>query len=260
MSKAEGHTQTMLTTDPRYPFKSIADRKLAHEKIVDQIRDAIFERKLRPGQKLPPERDLADIFQASRATVRSALLTLKNGGLLEVKQGKNGGAFVSSNIGETELSRVFRDIIGLKGISIDHVIEVRLIIEPQIAYLAAQNAGEQEIEAIWATVRELEQLFKKRSTFHSPDENFHKALARATKNPMLSVIQASLIDVLFKFIYKVNWNKEYKRNILRHHTNIAEKVEKHSPEAAREAMVLHLSDMKRIISQLPMTRSPRWFR
>lgn len=250
----------MVTTDPHYPFKSIADPKLAHEKIVDQIRNAIFERKLRPGQKLPPERELANIFQASRATVRSALLTLKNGGLLEVKQGKKGGAFVSANIGETELSRLFRDIIGLKGISINHIIEVRLIIEPQIAYLAAQNAGKQEIESIWGTVRELEQLFKKRDVFHSSDENFHKALARATKNPMLSVIQASLIDVLFKFIHKVTWNEEHKRNILRHHTNIAEKVGEHSPEAAREAMIIHLSDMKRIISQLPMTRSTKWFR
>ncbi|MBW1721764.1 MAG: FadR family transcriptional regulator [Deltaproteobacteria bacterium] len=243
-----------------HPFRSIAETKLAHEKIVDQIRNAIFERKLRPGEKLPTERQLADIFKTSRVTVRSALLTLKNGGLLEVKQGKNGGAFVAEDIGEAELARVLRDIIGLKGISIDHVIEVRLMIEPQIAYLAAKNADQSDIETIWATIQELDHLFREKSTFRSSDENFHKALARAAKNPMLTVFQASLIDVLFKFIYTIAWKREHKENILNHHRKIAEKIEERSPEAAREAMVEHLSDMKRILSQLPTAKTLEWFR
>ena len=64
---------------PSYPFKSVTGDGLAHERLADQIRDAIFEKKLLPGGKLPTERDLARIVQTSRVTVRSALLTLKNG-------------------------------------------------------------------------------------------------------------------------------------------------------------------------------------
>lgn len=245
---------------PAYSFKSVAEIKQAHEKIADQIRDAIFEKKLHPGEKLPTERELAEIFSTSRVTVRSALLTLKNGGFLQVKQGKKGGAFVAEDIGEAELARLLRDIIGWKDISLDHVIEVRTMIEPQIAYLAAKNAETKDMDAIWAAINELDHLFKTRSKFRGSDENFHKALARAAKNPLLSVVQASLIDVLFKFINTIAWEQEHKENILLHHRKIAEKVQERSPEAAMEAMTEHLSDMQLILSRLPAAKTLKWFK
>ena len=241
-------------------FKSVAEIKQAHEKIADQIRDAIFEKKLHPGEKLPTERELAEIFSTSRVTVRSALLTLKNGGFLQVRQGKKGGAFVAEDIGEAELARLLRDIIGWKDISLDHVIEVRIMIEPQIAYLAAKNAEQEDMDAIWTAINELDRLFRTRNKFRGSDENFHKALARAAKNPLLSVIQASLIDILFKFIYTIAWAQEHKENILLHHKKIAEKIQEHSPEAAMEAMKEHLSDMQFILSQLPAAKTLKWFK
>ena len=64
-----------------YDFKSVADGQQVHEKIVTQIKDAIFDKKFKPGERLPSERELADIFRTSRVTVRAAILTLKNGGL-----------------------------------------------------------------------------------------------------------------------------------------------------------------------------------
>lgn len=245
---------------PVYSFKSVAELKQTHEKIADQIREAIFEKKLQPGEKLPTERELAEIFSTSRVTVRSALLTLKNGGFLQVRQGKKGGAFVAEDIGEAELARLLRDIIGWKDIGLDHVIQVRSIIEPQIAYLAAENAEQKDIDAIWVAIKELENLFKTRSKFKGSDENFHKALAHAAKNPLLSVIQASLIDILFKFIYTIAWEQEHKESILLHHRKIAEKVQERSPESAMKAMIEHLSDMHAILSRLPTAKTLKWFK
>lgn len=241
-----------------YNFKSVADGQQVHEKIVTQIKDAIFDKKFKPGERLPSERELADIFRTSRVTVRSAILTLKNGGLLYVRKGTGGGTFVADDIGETEISELLKNIIKWKNISIHNVIEVRNIIEPQIAYMAAENATDQDIERIWVTIEELEYFFKMKSKFQSSDENFHRALAAAAKNPLLSVFQASLIYILFKFIYHINWQEEHKKSILFQHRNIAEQVAQKNPESAREAMLEHLADMQHILSRVPVTKVLKW--
>ena len=243
-----------------YGFKAVVDGKQAHERIVTQIKNAIFDKKLQPGERLPSERELAEVFKTSRVTVRAAILTLKNGGLVYVRKGKGGGTFVADDIGETEISELLEDIIKWKNISIHNIIEVRGIIEPQVAYMAAKNATDHDIEKIWTTIAELEYFFKMKTKFQSSDENFHRALAAAAKNPLLSVFQASLIDVLFKFIYNINWQEEHKKNILFHHRRIAETVAQRNPEGAREAMLGHLADMQRILSRVPVTKVLKWIR
>jgi GntR family transcriptional repressor for pyruvate dehydrogenase complex len=241
-----------------HSFKSVGDGQQVHEKIAAQIKDAIFDKKFKPGERLPSERELADIFRTSRVTVRSAILTLKNGGLLYVKKGTGGGTFVADDIGETEISELLENIIKWKNISIHNVIEVRNIIEPQIAYMAAKNATDQDIKRIWVTIEELEYFFKIKNKFQSGDENFHKALSAAAKNPLLSVFQASLIYILFKFIYHINWQEEHKKSILMQHRNIAEQVAQKKPESAREAMLEHLRDMQHILSRVPVTKVLAW--
>jgi GntR family transcriptional repressor for pyruvate dehydrogenase complex len=237
-----------MGTNKRDSFKAVTDGKQTHERIVDQLRHAIFQKKILPGEKLPTERDLADIFQTSRVTVRAAILTLRKAGLVRVRKGVGGGTFVVEDIGGGEILERLRDIIQWKEISIQHVAEVRSIIEPEVAYLAAKNATSDDIETIWATIEELGQHFVTKSKFQSRDENFHKALASAAKNPLLAVFQASLIDILFKFIYDVVWQEEHKERILQHHKTIARKVKEKDPEGARQAMITHLGDMQVILS------------
>jgi GntR family transcriptional repressor for pyruvate dehydrogenase complex len=239
-------------------FKAIADGKRAHERIVDQVKGIIFEKKIHPGERLPTERALAEIFNTSRVTVRAAILTLRKEGLVDVKKGMSGGTFIAEDIGQGWMSEILRDFIQWKDISIHHVLEVRGMIEPEVAYLAAKNATPEDIEAIWVTIRELGHFFSVRSKFQSTDENFHKALAFAAKNPLLSFFQAALIDVLFKFIYGVVWKEEHKDSILQHHSTIAKKVEERDHDGAREAMLTHLADMHDILSLLPVSKASRW--
>jgi GntR family transcriptional repressor for pyruvate dehydrogenase complex len=236
-----------------YQFKSATDKKQAHEKIVDQIKQAIFKNKLPPGEKLQNERELAEMFNTSRVTVRSAILTLKNSGLLYVKKGSGGGTFVQNNINETKLSELLHDIIQWKNISIEHVIDVRGIIEPNIAYFAARNRNDDDMEKIWKSISDLEQSFNRKKTFQSNDEHFHKALADAAHNPLLSVFQASLMDLLFKFIATITWQEEEKTNISVYHRKIAERIEAQDPRGARRIMVEHLVDMRQILGRYPLT-------
>lgn len=233
------------------PFIAVADGTQAHEKIVVQIKDAIFDGKLKPGERLPSERELADIFHTSRVTVRSAILTLRNNGIVTVRKGTGGGTFVVQDLDEGEITDLLRDIIKWKNIGIRDVLEVRGILEPHIAYLAAVDPAPEQVRDIWASIEELEESFASKSTFQSRDENFHKALADAANNPLLSVFQASLVELLFKFISRIRWSEEDKRNITYHHRKIAEQVERKDPRGARRAMVEHIRDMRSVLSRYP---------
>ncbi|MGD8385705.1 MAG: FCD domain-containing protein [Desulfobacteraceae bacterium] len=233
------------------PFRAVADGKQAHEKIVVQIKDAIFNGTFQPGERLPSERELADTFRTSRVTVRSAILTLRNNGIVTVRKGMGGGTFVSKDLDEGEITDLLRDIIKWKNIGIRDVLEVRGILEPQIAYLAAVDPSPRKIRDIWDSIEELEASFASKRTFQSRDENFHKALAAAANNPLLSVFQASLIELLFKFISTIPWTEEEKRNITFHHRKIAEKVEEKEPKKARKAMIEHIQDMRSLLSHYP---------
>ena len=208
-----------------------------------------LKKKLRPGEQLPSERELSEVFNTSRVTIRSAILTLRNRGLLVVKKGTGGGTFVAEDIGEAQISDLLGDIIRWKKISLEHIIQVRDIIEPEIAALAAQNADEQDIEDIWSIIHELDQRFKHKDTFQTRDEKFHKALANAAKNPLLSVFQASLMDLLFEFICGIGWRREHKENITQYHKLVAEQVERREPVKARGIMIDHLADMARMLTE-----------
>jgi GntR family transcriptional repressor for pyruvate dehydrogenase complex len=245
---------------PAHRFKAVSDGKQTHERIVDQLKHAIFEKKILPGERLPTERDLAQMFRTSRVTVRGAILSLRNAGLVHVRKGAGGGIFVVEDIGGGEISELLRDIIRWKDISIQDVVQVRFIIEPEVAYLAAKNATDDDIQAIWAAVEELGQFFAAKSQFKSTDENFHKALAVAAKNPLLAVFQASLIDLLFQFIYDVVWQEEHKGSIFHYHKTIAKKVEERDPVGARQAMISHLEDMQHILSTCPVKDVLKWIK
>lgn len=239
-------------------FEAVTDGKQTHERIVDQLKHAIFQKKILPGERLPTERDLAQIFHTSRVTVRGAILSLRKAGLVQVRRGAGGGTFLVEDIGGGEISELLRNIIHWKDISIEDVAQVRFIIEPEVACLAARNATYEDIQAIWAAVEELGHFFARKSKFKSTDENFHKALAAAAKNPLLAVFQASLIDVLFKFLYDVVWKEKHKLSIFQHHKTIAKKIEEKDPVGARQAMISHLEDMQDILSTLPVTDVLKW--
>lgn len=235
-----------------YKFKPVVDGTQAHEKIVKQIRQAIFKKEIPPGERLPSERDLTKTFNTSRVSIRSAILTLKNSGLVTVRKGAGGGTFVTQDIGANKISESLHDIIQWKNISIQDVINVRDIIEPRIAYFAAQNRTESDVDNIWGCIDSLDRSFKQKKVFQSNDEHFHRALADAAHNPLLSVFQSSLIDLLFEFISSIKFQDSEKASISFYHKKIAEKVEEQDPEGAMDLMTEHLEDMRKILARYPL--------
>ena len=114
----------------------------AYDRVANDIRLRITTGDLNPGDQLPVESDLVDIYQVSRGTLREALRLLASEGLLETIRGRTGGTFVTQIL-PADISRLLNDVLGLtvqgESLSISHLAEVRSLIEPPAAALAAAS-------------------------------------------------------------------------------------------------------------------------
>jgi GntR family transcriptional regulator, transcriptional repressor for pyruvate dehydrogenase complex len=160
------------------------------EIIVEQIRLLMRQGQLKPGDRLPPERDLCERFGVSRVTVREALRMLESAGLVEIRVGARGGAFVtvpsSNRVGEG-----LADLLTLSVISAANVTEVRLILEVGIVPLVCERATEDDLA-------ELEKICERsEAALHNGDYTmdmsleFHARVAQSTHNPALEMLVES---------------------------------------------------------------------
>src|SRR3989442_6634450 len=133
-------------------FSSVRTPRV-YEHIVRQVERAIFEGRLGTGDRLPPERELVRQFRASRVAVREALRTLEHRGLIEVRHGSSGGHFVR-HVDAGLLRRDFTTLLRLARVSVAHLLEARLLIEPEIARLAAHRATDADLKALGTALDE----------------------------------------------------------------------------------------------------------
>lgn len=178
-------------------FQPVATRR-TFEEAVAQIAERITLGELRPGDQLPSERLLAQQMQISRPTVREAIKVLADSGVLEVRTGARGGAFVTSEYVPREVVRRQSD---LRFAEIGGVLEARRILEPQVARLAAMTARETDFETLSRTIdgqrrlaREADgTLLEHEDRFLALDMQFHLGIARATGNSTIVSLVRSLM-------------------------------------------------------------------
>lgn len=166
-----------------------------YERIAQSIRERIVRGDLTPGDRLPNERDLAAAYGVSRNVVREAVRALAKDGLVEARQGS--GTYVangtSSALGDS-LELAFS--LGSHGKSLSNLIEIRTIIEPTVAGLAATRASSFDIDAMQAEIDIMEGAFDDVDSFIGADHRFHVAIARATQNQLVPLILVPVVDVL----------------------------------------------------------------
>jgi GntR family transcriptional repressor for pyruvate dehydrogenase complex len=213
-----------------------------YEQIAEQIEQLILSGKLRSGDRLPTERELAEQFQASRTAVREAMKTLAQKGLVDMRPGR--GTIVID--GTTQAMRHSLGLmmrVGQIGGS-DDLVEVREILEPEIAALAASRAGEEHIAALREAVQIMDASLTDADAYIAADNNFHRALAKATRNTLILAFVDSIVDLLSeqrKHIFSVSGGPE--RGQL-HHKRLLDAVLRHDSEAARAAMQAHLRQVR----------------
>ena len=214
-----------------------------YETIVAQLGQLIQEGKLCPGDRLPPERELAARLQVSRASVREALRSLELQGLLSSRQGS--GTFIAA-IGQEELLRAFAHLAE-EGQTLRDIFELRFLLEPPIAAMAARRATPQDIARLEATVKEQEQQIQLGQSGVEADMAFHAALAEATHNQALLRLGATLMEVLAPSRDTHLQTPERSHLSLLSHRRILEAIQAGSATQARKAMEEHVVHVDRVL-------------
>jgi DNA-binding FadR family transcriptional regulator len=182
-------------SDSQVPFEP-AQTKRAFDSILDQVRDRLRSGALRPGQKLPSERDFALQLGVSRNTVREAVRMLEIAGLVSLKKGAAGGAFITADNTEA-LTQGIVDGLTLSTFTVGELMEARIALDVAIARHAA-------LEATPAEVEELRQLVETARSFDGADKwpdrlrahlAFEERLAEIAGNPILKLLNRPLLDL-----------------------------------------------------------------
>ena len=167
------------------------------EIIASKVRDQIRDGKLRTGDKLPPERELAQQFGTSRNAVREALRSLEHAGLISLHKGAHGGAFITDG-DPSAVAQSMEDLMYLGGIALADVTESRLSIETAIVEFAATKGTTADFDRLDQNIDQVEELTQARDMEAKTDLNieFHVLLAEATGNPVLVLMMRTLMDLL----------------------------------------------------------------
>jgi GntR family transcriptional regulator, transcriptional repressor for pyruvate dehydrogenase complex len=221
-------------------YKLVRTSRL-YEQIVQQIEESIVKGDLKPGDQLPAERELAQRFGVSRTAVREAVKALREKGLVEAYSGR--GTFITD--GTTQAVRQSLDLMVKIGQpeGSKHLAEVRAILEPEIAALAAVRIQEPELATMREAVSVMDRAGQDPEAYIEADLDFHLALAEGAANPLILSLLDSIVGLLREQrlrIFRVPGGPERGQV---HHKRILEAVERHDAEKARETMRSHLSQV-----------------
>lgn len=223
-------------------FKAISREPTLSERVTAQIETLIVQSQLHPGDRLPPERELAEQFGVSRTVIREAIRTLSAKGLLEVQSG--GGTIVCSPSVETvaqSMNLYLRG--GQPQLDYGKIHEVRYLLEVEIAGLAAERRSTEDLARMEAILREATAKgADNRETFARTDVAFHAALAQATHNQLFGLILDSLADIMFEVRLSGFDVPGTVDSSLTYHRAIFEQVKAGNPEGARQAMREHMQE------------------
>jgi GntR family transcriptional repressor for pyruvate dehydrogenase complex len=224
-------------------FKPINNKKVSVA-IYEQIIEMIINGTLKPGDKLPSERAMMNMFQRSRPPIREALRMLESTGVIEITPG--GGAVVSVP-DTTLLQKPFESLITLRSISVRDLVEYRNITEIATAAWAAEHRSESDLKAMMRCITAAESvLHRNPEFFFEQDVNFHRAIAIASGNriaPIFSKLLCHLIkDVLLKaFMKKNDFEKKHMcEEIVCVHRMIYTAIYDQNVKQTKKIMELHL--------------------
>jgi GntR family transcriptional repressor for pyruvate dehydrogenase complex len=221
-------------------FTPIKPKKVSTQ-IAEQIRTSVLAGEFNPGEKLPPERELAEMFGVSRPSVREALNILTSSGLVETYQG--GGTVVRSLV-ETTAGLPLSELIRIDGDRALDVIEVRKGMESWTAWYAATRALPEDLRRLKVVVDGMAKNLEELKHSEDFDAHFHMLVARATHNVVWSHMMQSIFDAMRDFQRDV-WRAVYlteedQKLLYGHHLKVYEMIRDRDPEGARDAMMEHL--------------------
>jgi DNA-binding FadR family transcriptional regulator len=230
-------------------------RPRVHESVADQIRQAIFGGLLASGHKLPPEREMAQRFQTSRLALREALRALEKEGMITIKQGFRGGAFVADfDNALRALLDSLNTVVKLGRAKSTHLSEVRTLLEPEITKLASLRATNADLSAIEDVVLAQEKRLQAGEFKRELDSGkgpsgrgcleFHCRLAESAHNPVFNIIVNAVNESIRDPISRSKLTHEMRLRVVTSHRSIFEAMRSRDVERAKNAMTQHILDVQ----------------
>jgi len=225
-------------------FTPVKKRRL-YEDIVDHIKELMAQGELKPGDKLPSERELADRFGVGRPTVREAIRTLSLMGLVEVGHGKRGTA-VRDTAFEPYMESFKQQVswmIEMEKTTLRQLVEVRDSLETRIALLAAERASDTQLDEMKGLLAEMAEHLDDTDAYLEVAIRFHRFMAQSTQNPIFYSTWDAFSDLIFRYygdVIEDQFGVEVLGKLYHANQLALEGILSKDPERIREAMAYHI--------------------
>jgi len=223
-------------------FEAIRKSKLS-EQVATRL-EHLIAKQFKPGDKLPPERRLVEMFQVSRGSIRDAIRRLELMGLVEPRQGA-GTVVRDPSVHPSENS--LADVLLRKRELVTELLDVRYILEPPLAARAAMRISKDELTAMENILKRQEEKIRKGESTVEEDSEFHYKIALATNNTVILKILDVLMDLLRDTRERSLQTEGRPRKSLNGHRHIIAALKRRDAAAAEEAMSRHLQDIGKIV-------------
>lgn len=228
-------------------FREITPIRL-YESVIEQIMDLVKRSELKPGDKLPPERELAEKLSISRGSLREAFRVLESKGLIKSKPG--GGRYIRE-IRKNGHNSTENIILSLEKSSILELLEAREMFEVKIAKIAAQRATPEDIKLIEMVLNKMNQKEEHKDEKKTEsDTEFHLAIASTSHNFVFVNIIKLHLDLL-KETRRKTWQMPGRREKqYQEHQAILQAIKEHNSKKAGEAMLTHLKNVEEVVGKI----------
>lgn len=217
-------------------------RQSVSEMVAKRILELVTSRALKPGDQLPPERELAEMLDVSRPSVREAIRGLSILGVVRSRQG--GGAFISELDGDALLGPI-RFFLELEDMNINELYDARSLIEGDVARRAAQNMPDDQLVALGEMLDAQAGTISDPKAFRVADLQFHEAIWAGCGNAFLKRIGESLNALGLEFRRRASEKPEVLEQSLKDHRKLFEALKARDPSAAAAAAEAHMQNVYR---------------
>jgi len=245
------------TNPMEYSFTPVKRNDKLSNQVADYLQQSILSKSLKPGERLPTERELGDQFQVSRTVIREAIRILEARGLLDTQSGS--GTYVKALQGEDVVNSLSLYLSSQdQSFSLDAIMEVRRVLELQVVKLAAERAREEDIRKMEEILNHMYRTKADIDEFSEWDLKFHLALAEACKNDLFKIMIEPLGEALFNLIRAGSSMPGAIEDACQYHLEIMEAIKRRDAMRAEEVMRTHLAQSQRVASQgLSNQQKPR---
>ena len=240
-----------MADSPSIPFQALERTPTLSDRVTSSVLSLIAQSALKPGDRLPSERDLGERFGVSRTVVREALRSLAAKGVLDVRSGSGATVALVNVEHASEALRLYvQGSHGKGGVSYEQINDVREMIETRVARQAATSASDDDIAHLAAIHEEFIDRAENPEITSQLDVAFHRAIAESVHNPLLLVMLDSIEPILLEIRRRVALVPGRPGRAIEAHGLILQRIRDHNPDGAEQAMIDHLQESRSVWQQL----------